>query len=230
MKDSEEKNIYEAADRTGLLLKAAREIGIELGEREVRLFGEYERELLFWNRRMNLVSLKSPLDLAVKHFADSLTALPDVSGRTGAVLDIGSGAGFPAIPLKIACDSLRISLLESSRKKTSFLKNVIGKLGLSGMEVINNRAQDVLQEAGRRGSFNTIISRATFKLPDFLRLGAGFLAPGGILVAMKGPGYEAELEAARPVSQEAGMKFSGARGIRLPITGDFRKILIFQKI
>lgn len=229
MKEGEEKNICEATDQKDLLLRAACEMGIVLGEREFRLFGEYRQELLFWNQRMNLVSLKSPLDLVVKHFADSLTALPDVAGREGPVLDMGSGAGFPAIPLKILCDSLRISLLESSRKKTSFLRNVIAKLGLGGMEVIHRRAEDALQEAGRSGSFYTVISRATFKLPEFLRLGAGFLVPGGMLVAMKGPGYEAELEAARALSAEAGMKWSGSRSIRLPITGDFRKIIIFQK-
>ncbi len=87
----------------------------------------------------------------------------------------------------------------------------------------------LLADETYRGRFDTVISRATFKLPEYLRLGNSFLIPGGLLIAMKGPGFEAELEDSLPMLQEVGMKFSGSREIHLPATGDFRKILIFQK-
>jgi len=214
---------------TDILLKASREIGRDLGEREVRLFQDYARELLFWNAKTNLVSLQSPLDLPVKHFVDSLTAADAIANRTGCLLDMGAGAGFPGIPLKIVFPSLNLTLLDASRKKTSFLRAVVRRLELGSTTVVNQRAEILLSDETFRDRFDTVISRAALKLPEYLRLGSGFLAPGGLLVAMKGPGFEAEKEASLPLLREAGLIFSSSRDILLPLTGDFRKILIFQK-
>jgi len=214
---------------TDILLKASREIGRDLGEREVRLFQDYARELLFWNAKTNLVSLQSPLDLPVKHFVDSLTAADAIANRTGCLLDMGAGAGFPGIPLKIVFPSLNLTLLDASRKKTSFLRAVVRRLELASTTVVNQRAEILLSDETFRDRFDTVISRAALKLPEYLRLGSGFLAPGGLLVAMKGPGFEAEKEASLPLLREAGLIFSSSRDILLPLTGDFRKILIFQK-
>jgi len=220
---------YDISKMTELLVSASREIGLELGGKEVRLFQDYCRELLFWNARMNLVSLKSPLDIPVKHFVDSLTAASSIGNMNGRLMDMGTGAGFPGIPLKIVFPSLNVTLLDSSRKKTSFLKAVVRGLGLGETAVVNRRAERLLDDEAYRGRFDTVISRATLKLPEYLRLGAGFLLPGGLLIAMKGPGFEAELEDFLPLLRGAGMKLSGSREIHLPVTGDFRKILIFQK-
>ncbi len=221
---------YDISKMTDTLLLASREIGLDLGEREIRLFQDYCRELLFWNARMNLVSLKSPLDIPIKHFTDSLTAASSIGNMNGRLLDMGTGAGFPGIPLKIIFPSLNITLLDSSRKKTSFLKAAVRRLGLGEIAVVNRRAELLLADDAYHGRFDAVISRATLKLPEYLRLGAGFLVPGGLLIAMKGPGFEAELEDSLPMLQEVGMKFSGSREIHLPVTGDFRKILIFQKV
>jgi 16S rRNA (guanine527-N7)-methyltransferase len=220
---------YDISKMTDTLVSASREIGLDLGGREVRLFQDYCRELLFWNARMNLVSLKSPLDIPLKHFVDSLTTTASIGNTNGRLMDIGTGAGFPGIPLKIVFPSLCVTLLDSSRKKTSFLKTVVRRLGLRETTVVNRRAEMLLADETYRGRFDTVISRATFKLLEYLRLGNGFLIPGGLLIAMKGPGFEAELEDSLPMLQEVGMKFSGSREIHLPATGDFRKILIFQK-
>jgi 16S rRNA (guanine527-N7)-methyltransferase len=214
---------------TDILLRASAEIGWKLGHREIRLFQDYARELHFWNAKTNLVSLKSPLDLPVKHFVDSLTAADSLVSRTGHLLDMGSGAGFPGIPLKIVFPSLNVTLLDASRKRTSFLRAVVRRLELGGTIVVNQRAELLLADETFRNRFDTVISRAALKLPDFLRLGSPFLAPGGLLIAMKGPGFEAEMEASLPLRQGEGMNFSGSRDILLPLTGDFRKILIFQK-
>jgi len=211
------------------LRQASREIGVELDAAATGLFEDYARELLFWNSKMNLVSLKSPLDLPVKHFVDSLTAAECIGNRAGILLDMGSGAGLPGIPLKIVFPSLRITLLDSSRKKTSFLRAVLRRLELPGVTVVNGRAEMLLNEKAWRGRFDIVISRAAFKLPEYIRLGSGFLAPGGILIAMKGPGFEPELEESLPLLRKGEMKFSAEREIRLPLTGDFRKILIFQR-
>lgn len=211
------------------LVKASCEIGISLGKREIDLFVEYYRELLFWNRKINLVSPRSLKDTAVLHFVDSLTAAEYIENKEGALIDIGSGAGFPGIPLKIIMPRLRITLLEASRRKASFLKEVTRKLGLDGVEVANARAEQLVGEDKYRGSFDVVVSRATFKLPEFIRHGAGFAAPGGILIAMKGPGVGIELKAAEATIKDRGLVFSSWRSFVLPFAGGERKLLIFQK-
>lgn len=220
---------YDISKMTDVLLRASREIGWDLDGRSIRLFRDYGRELLLWNAKTNLVSLQSVLDLPVKHFVDSLTAADSIVNRTGSLLDIGAGAGFPGIPLKIVIPSLNVTLLDSSRIKTSFLKAVVRRLELKETAVVNRRAEHLLADETCRGCFDTVISRAALKLPEYLRLGSGFLAPGGLLIAMKGPGFEAEMEDSLPLLQDAGVNFSGSREIHLPVMGDFRKILIFKK-
>ncbi len=214
---------------THTLVEASCEIGISLGKREIDLFVEYYRRLLFWNRKINLVSPKSLKDTAVLHFVDSLTAAEHIENKEGALMDIGSGAGFPGIPLKIIMPRLRVTLLEASRRKASFLKEVTRKLGLDGVEVANARAEQLVGEDKYRGSFGVVISRATLKLPEFLRLGAEFAAQGGILIAMKGPGVGVELRAAEATLKDRGLVFSGWRAFELPLAGGKRKLLIFQK-
>ena len=204
-------------------------MGIALGKGELSLFAAYYGELLAWNSKINLVSVKSDRDIIIKHFIDSLTLLPYIRDNTCRVLDIGSGAGFPGIPLKIAVNSLKVFLLESSRKKSSFLKHVIRSLDLTNTVVIHNRAELLMDEA-YRGFFQIVTSRATFKLPQFLRMGAFFLAPRGSLIAMKGNKSDQELTEADEMSYNLGLKYIGSHDLTLPITGDFRRIIIYEKL
>jgi 16S rRNA (guanine527-N7)-methyltransferase len=220
---------HDLQEMSRTLAGAAGAMGLALGEREILLFEAYGRELLFWEQKVNLVSLKSPLDLPIRHFADSLSAAECLADRQGSLLDLGAGAGFPGLPLKIAFPSLEVTLLEATRRKVSFLKAVIRTLGLDGVTVVNGRAEQLLAEARGDFLFDTVISRATFKLPEYLRLGAGFLSPGGLLIAMKGPHVEAELRDSSKALQASGLKLSDCKKISLPVTGDKRKILIFQK-
>ena len=212
-----------------ILSEAANAMGIALGDRETSLFAAYYGELLAWNSKINLVSVKSDRDIIIKHFIDSLTLLPYIRDNTCRVLDIGSGAGFPGIPLKIAVNSLKVFLLESSRKKSSFLKHVIRSLDLTDTVVIHNRAELLMDEA-YRGFFQIVTSRATFKLPQFLRMGAFFLAPRGSLIAMKGNKSDQELTEADEMSYNLGLKYIGSHDLTLPITGDFRRIIIYEKL
>ncbi|MGD1151455.1 MAG: 16S rRNA (guanine(527)-N(7))-methyltransferase RsmG [Syntrophales bacterium] len=212
-----------------ILSEAANAMGIALGKGELSLFAAYYGELLAWNSKINLVSVKSDRDIIIKHFIDSLTLLPYIRDNTCRVLDIGSGAGFPGIPLKIAVNSLKVFLLESSRKKSSFLKHVIRSLDLTDTVVIHNRAELLMDEA-YRGFFQIVTSRATFKLPQFLRMGAFFLAPRGSLIAMKGNKSDQELTEADEMSYNLGLKYIGSHDLTLPITGDFRRIIIYEKL
>ena len=216
-------------DISKTLSTAANALGITLGAKELSQFTTYYYELLKWNEKINLVSVKSHLDIPIKHFIDSLTLLPFIKNKSGRILDIGSGAGFPGIPLKIALDSLKISLLESSRKKSSFLKHIIRSLKLTDVFVINARAENLIEDESLRGCFDIVTSRATFKLPEFIQTGALFLSEGGTLIAMKGKRVDEELTEAAGISQHLGLKYILCREITLPLTRDFRRVIIYEK-
>ena len=221
--------VIEEQNTSHILSEAAGTIGITLGQRERILFSSYHRELLVWNKKINLVSVRSPYEIPIKHFVDSLTPVPFIKNREGKVLDMGTGAGFPGIPLKIAVDSLKVCLLEASRKKTSFLKHIVRTLGLLETTIIQGRAEKLREEEIYHHIFDVVISRATFKLPQFLLMGAFFLSPDGILIAMKGPSINGELREATKTSEEIGLTCTGCHDVRLPIIGDLRKIIIYKK-
>lgn len=212
-----------------IISRASEDIGIILTDREIERLTTYHRELLFWNEKMSLISIKSPLDVP-KHFIDSLTAVECIKNEHARLLDIGTGAGLPGIPLKIKMESLTVTLMDSSRKKTSFLKGVIRKLGLNDIFVVNRRAESLTDDKHYRESFDVVISRAAFKIPYLLTLGSSFLSEGGTLVAMKGKNANVELEESANAVRETGFALSDYHEIKLPVTGELRKILCFNKI
>jgi 16S rRNA (guanine527-N7)-methyltransferase len=214
-------------DFRSILMKAAGEMGLSLTEKQLALFETYRETLLLWNSKMNLVSLQSDLDLPVRHFIDSLTLLPYLPAVPVSVLDIGSGAGFPAIPIKIVRTDLHMTLLEASRKKSSFLKEVVRKLGLQGISVLNSRLEELLRK-DPTPSFDLIVSRATLKLPDLVAQGLPLLKDGGFLAAMKGPGVEEE-RAALDSLKNICFRIVGNYSFALPLTGDHRNILLVDK-
>jgi 16S rRNA (guanine527-N7)-methyltransferase len=165
-----------------LLRQASHEVGVSLRDSQLELFELYLQELLEWNKTFNLTGIRDPEDIVIKHFVDSLTPLPYLEPY-GRLLDIGPGAGFPSIPLKIAASELQVQLVEANRKKISFLKHIIRTLKLESVTVIHSRVEDVevLEE-----SFNTIISRAFTRLEPLLKLVAPLMEPGNTLVAMLG--------------------------------------------
>ncbi len=211
------------------LTEAASAIGIELSDRELALFRAFRREFLLWNSRINLVSIRTPLDLPIKHCVDSLLCVPLIEKRDGTLLDIGTGAGFPGIPLKIVIPSLSVSLLDSSRKKTSYLKEVAARLRLEGVRVIHGRVEQIAADAQYAGAFDTVVSRAAFKLSDLLMLGSRFLSGDSRLIAMKGKDVASELEAARSALDRTGLRKSQCGEMRLPVLGGTRNLLVFTR-
>ncbi len=210
-----------------ILSTAAGEMGLALRDTHIAQFEAYREILLLWNSKMNLVSLQSEIDLPVRHFIDSLSLLPYLPPIPGTMLDIGSGAGFPSIPVKIVRGDLRITMLEASRKKSSFLKEVIRKLGLQGISVLNGRLEELLK-SDHKPSFDLIVSRATLKLPDLVAQGLPLLKKGGFLAAMKGPGAEKE-KAALDSLKNLRFRIVGNYSFTLPITGDHRNIVLVDK-
>jgi 16S rRNA (guanine527-N7)-methyltransferase len=174
-----EKNLDE------ILSDAAARIGIFLNDKQLSLFSIYYRELFSWNKKINLVSAKTSLDIPIKHFIDSMTPLLFLANPSARLLDIGAGAGFPGIPMKIVSPSLKVFLLESSRKKTSFLKHVVRTLHLDETVVIHNRVEHLMADDAYKNCFDTVISRATFKLSALIPISSFFLKHNGTLMALK---------------------------------------------
>ena len=212
------------------LSEGAAAVGVPLGKAELELFALYHRELLLWNRRINLVSEQASREIVIRHFVDSLTPLPWIERPDGLLIDLGSGGGFPGIPLRIALPALRLTLVESSRKKTSFLAHVVRTLCLDHVTIIRERVESLIGEPACAGAFDTLLSRAAFKLPELLRMASFFLKPGGLLIAQKGPDPQEEMEEAETISTTAGMIRAACRDICLPFTDISRKLIIYKRL
>lgn len=176
-----------------LLQQQAGRLGIDLNSQQLSQFEIYKNELLDWNARINLISESSAQEIITRHFLDSLTALQFITQPDAVIIDIGSGAGFPGLPLKIARPNLKIYLLESNRKKVSFMKHIIRLLQLSSAHVLHDRVENIIRQNSWKEKFDILISRAAFKLDELVKLGDFFLSPAGQLIAWKGPNVEKEL-------------------------------------
>lgn len=166
---------------------------IQLSEEQLRAMMIHADELLKWNRKTNLTAITQPDEMIEKHYIDSILGTIGLDSGSR-ILDIGSGGGFPGIPLKIFFPDIDILLLDASRKKISFLKHVIRILGLKQIEAIHSRAQDLCREKRFNHQFDIVISRAFSNLAQFIELGSPFLSSNGFLFALKGKNFQAELE------------------------------------
>ena len=183
----------DSADLRDMLENGARKLGIDFGDRESDLFFTYLRELIEWNRKINLTAIRDAKGIVTRHFLDSLAVNGFLHGARS-LLDIGSGAGFPGIPLKIVRPSLNVVLLDGVGKKVAFMRNVVRSLGLKGIKAVHGRAEDCSVIAQRREAFDVVVSRAFARLSDFLTVADPYTKEGGLIIAVKGPKGGDELE------------------------------------
>jgi 16S rRNA (guanine527-N7)-methyltransferase len=212
------------------LLKAGTEsLGLFLKPGTLEKFLYYAGELLKWNARINLTGLKTVQEVVVKHFLDSLAVWPRVRDLDS-LADIGSGAGFPGLPLKLVLPHLHLTLIEPTAKKTAFLHFVMAHLGLSDVEV--RQVHLTASQARDWGpSFQGVITRATFPLTQYLEIGAPLVKPGGRLLAMKGSGLdEAEWQEAVSRAKQDDLRISEKYEYTLPLTGNRRLLIIWHKV
>jgi 16S rRNA (guanine527-N7)-methyltransferase len=178
------------------LIDSARELGIELDESVSAAFSIHALELINWNRKINLTAITDPREIAVKHFLDSLAPAGWIPDR-GRLLDIGSGGGFPGIPLKIFKPSISVFLIDAVRKKINFLKHVLRTLGLENIEARQMRTETLLKVPEYATSFDIIVSRALSNLSPFVKSALPLLAKHGTIIAMKGQVDSEELDVVR---------------------------------
>ena len=189
----------------------------------------YLDELLHWNRSINLTAVNDPQEALEKHLVDSLTPLPLLTGREK-LLDLGSGGGLPGIPLKIVSKGLRVVSVEAVGKKAAFQRHVVRLLELADFEVRQQRAEDPRLRDALAHSFDIIISRAFTSLSGFAGLAVPFLAPGGKIVAMKGPEGERELDSAQNDLAQMSLECLEVRRLTLPVSGARRLLIVLGEV
>lgn len=180
------------------LVEGVEELGLPLSDEARGRFELYLERLLEWNKRVNLVSRADEGRIVGRHFLESLALLRLVEFPYEArVLDLGTGAGFPGLPIKILRPDIRMTLLDSRRKRILFLREVVGALGLEGVAVVCARAEEINRQQGYEGQFDIVLARAVAKLERLVRWGLPFLKEGGRLVAVKGGDLDQEIKGLR---------------------------------
>jgi 16S rRNA (guanine527-N7)-methyltransferase len=215
------------AENRDLLIQGAKTFGIHLDGKAIEAFELYLKELLKWNQKINLTSIRSEKGIVLKHFLDSLSVYP-LLPKYSSIFDIGSGAGFPGVPLKIIQPTLEVTLIDSVRKKVDFQRHIFRMLGLKGMETIHGRVQDkeILQSLG--GQFDIILSRAFSDLRTLLILSFPFLKEGGKIIAMKGELGSGEIRILTE-AEEPRYRLQRTIPLILPFSTFKRTILLFKK-
>ena len=214
------------------LIKGAARLGIDLDGEQAERFRSYYDELVSWNESVNLTAVTGWEEVQTRHFLDSLavaSALPaNVLDGTDKLLDMGSGAGFPGLPLKIAYPRIDLTLLEATAKKTAFLRHVVDKLRLESVDVVTGRAEEEAHETEMRERFGAVVSRAVARLDALAELCLPFCAVGGVMIAQKGPNVEEELEQARHAIETLGGRFE-ERGMLVSPPVGVGTLVVIQK-
>ncbi|HHY93382.1 MAG TPA: 16S rRNA (guanine(527)-N(7))-methyltransferase RsmG [Firmicutes bacterium] len=213
-----------------LLRKEAAELGVELDPRAVELLLRYGAELSEWNERVNLTAIREPVEVIRKHFVDALSALPYLPAGEGRLVDVGSGAGLPGLPLKIVRPALQVVLVESVGKKAEFLRHAAAALGLQGVDVYQGRAEDAGRDPTLRESFAVATARAVAELRVLAELALPLVQLGGVFIAFKGPEVDAELEAAGRAVAVLGGAVEGVRRLSLPGESGRRTLVLMRKV
>lgn len=217
------------------LIAGAGKLGIRLTAEQVKQFQLYYRELVKWNEKINLTAITDYASVQVKHFLDSLTITLAVSQEEMAesgfnIVDVGTGAGFPGVPLKILLPEPRLVLIEPTAKKTAFLHHIIDNLKLRNVEVLNSRAEEAAHLSPYREQFSLVLSRAVALLPTLLELTLPFCRIGGGFVAQKKGEIDQEITDSGKALAALGGKVDRIEKIELSEFGDARYLVIIDKI
>lgn len=201
--------------------------GLALDEEMYRNFDFYAELLVSWNEKINLTAITDPLGITEKHFLDSLAVFKDdIIPQNSSVIDVGTGAGFPGIPMKIYHNDLKVTLLDSLNKRINFLTEVSNKLSL-GMNCIHSRAEDGAKKADLREQFDIATARAVAPLPVLCEYCLPYVKIGGKFIALKGPNEDAK--ESFTAYRTLGAEISDVKEYELPC-GDKRQIIVYNKI
>ena len=207
------------------------ELGITLSEQQMEQFYHYYELLVEWNKVMNLTGITELEEVVSKHFIDSLAlvkAVPIQDGRKASAIDVGTGAGFPGIPLKIAFPELEITLMDSLNKRILFLQEVIDALGLKKVSAVHGRAEEMASNATHRQQYDLCVSRAVSNLAVLTEYCLPFVKKGGLFVSYKSADSDAEIQEGKKAISILGGKLTSVDKFQLP-DSDLRRALVCIK-
>ncbi len=216
-----------------LLLSGARHLGITLTDSHLAKFRMLRDDLLQWNRRTNLTAITDPLEVETKHFLDSLTvtlALPNGFPPSIRVIDLGTGPGFPGLPLAIVYPGTHFTLVEATWKKTDFSTHAVKALGLANVTVINERSETLAHQPRHRERYDVVLARALAPMPALAELTLPFCATGGIVVAMKKGDVSQEIASAEKAARIMGGRLKETKPVALKELADDRVLVILEKV
>lgn len=213
-------------------IQALADRGITLNATQIEQFAKYYALLVEWNERVNLTAITDESEVYLKHFYDSLLPLfdrPDLFEEPCRLCDVGSGAGFPSIPLHIVCPQVSVTIVDALNKRIKFIEELVDQLQLEGVEAVHGRAEDFGQDAQYRAQFDIVTARAVASLNVLCEFCLPFVRKGGHFLAMKGSRWEEELGQARRAIQTLGAKYETTLTHTLPQEGSERATMVIAK-
>jgi len=208
-----------------------RQLGLHLTRSQLSALSLYERELVDWNTRFNLTAIRDPQEIHIKHFLDSLTCLMAIrESPIEQLVDIGTGAGFPGIPIRIIYPKMRLTMVESVGKKAEFCRHVVNILELQGVEVVQERAETLGQNPSYRERFDWAVARAVAILPVLAEYLLPLVRVGGSMLAMKGESGPAEAHSAERAMRVLGGHLRQLIPVTLPGVAEERYLVVIDKV
>lgn len=211
-----------------IIIEKGKKISVDLTEKQAEMYFNYMNILVEWNEKINLTSITEPNEIILKHFIDSLTVYKHINKMS--IIDVGTGAGFPGIPLKIVNKDIKITLLDSLNKRINFLNEVIEKLELENIEAIHGRVEEVARNKVYRECFDIAVSRAVAPLNVLLEYMIPLIKVGGKCVCMKGSNAEEEISQSTNALKRLNAEIELVENFELPGTDIKRNIVVVKKI
>jgi 16S rRNA (guanine527-N7)-methyltransferase len=214
-----------------LALHVHRLLGMRLSPLQLSTLEQYERELLRWNEQVNLTAIREPEQIRIKHFLDSLTCVLVIKENPSTrIVDVGSGAGFPGLPLKIIYPSIQLTLVESVRKKADFCRHLVKSLGLDGVQVIQERAETIGRMPEHRQQYDWATARAVAVMPVLVEYLLPLVKVSGTVLAMKGESAPAETHSAELAIRLLGGHLRKLVPVTLPGVVEERYLVVIDKV
>ena len=214
-----------------ILRQGIKDFGIEVNDQMISDLKTYREILVDWNQKMNLTGIEEEKEVFIKHFLDSISAVSNGYIKDGiSLIDVGTGAGFPGLPLKICLQNIKLTLLDSLNKRINFLQEVSNTVNLKDVEFIHGRAEDFGKNSDYREQYDVATARAVAGLPILMEFCVPFIKVGGYFVCLKGPNADLELEESKKAMEILGIEFVEKLDIQLPETDLNHNILVFKKV
>lgn len=200
---------------------------INLSDDVLKNFYDYMNGIISWNDKINVTAIVDPDEFIVKHFIDSIT-INEIVENKGKLLDIGTGAGFPGVPIKLLNDKLSVTLIDAVNKKLNVIRDVSKDMNIDNLEIIHSRAEDLARDKNYREQYDYVTTRAVSNLSTILEYMIPFLKVNGIAICMKGPNYKEEIEDAKNTFKVLGIKLKEVK--KYVFEGQERNVLIIEKL